>query len=141
MSTNESATATPLRPADGDELDEVLAAHDTVLVEFYTKGCALCQAMEPVLGNVAREMGAKRASRNERAGSEATHESRATDVTVAMVNPGEDIGLVDRFDIRSVPTLLLVRDGEEVARLADGFTGAGDVVTFLERHTEEAVEG
>ncbi len=119
MSTNEPATATPLRPADGDELDDVLAAHDTVLVEFYTTGCTLCQAMEPVLGNVAR----------------------ATDVTVAMVNPGEDIGLVERFDVRSVPTLVLLRDGEEVARVADGFTGAGDVVAFVERHTEEDVEG
>lgn len=117
MSTDDPATATPLRPADGAELDEILASHDTVLVEFYTKGCTLCQAMEPVLGNVAR----------------------AADVAVAMVNPGGDIGLVDRFDVRSVPTLVLVRDGEEVARLADGFTGAEDVVAFVERHTEASV--
>jgi thioredoxin-like negative regulator of GroEL len=113
-----TATATVLRPADGGELDDVLTTHDAVLVEFYTEGCTLCRAMEPVLGNVAR----------------------ATDVTVAMVNPGEDIGLVERFDVRSVPTLVLVRDGEEIARLADGFTGAADVVAFVERHTEEDVE-
>jgi thioredoxin-like negative regulator of GroEL len=111
-------TARPLRPADGDELDDVLAAHDRVLVEFYTAGCAMCGAMEPVLGSV----------------------QRATDVTVAMVNPGDDIGLVERFDVRSVPTLLLVEDGEEVARLADGFQGADSVVRFVEAHTDETVD-
>lgn len=108
-------TAKPLQPADGDDLDDVLASHDRVLVEFYTAGCAMCQAMEPVLGTV----------------------QRATDVTVAMVNPGDDVGLVERFDIRSVPTLVLVEDGEEVARMAEGFQGAESVVEFLETHTDE----
>ncbi|MWG32902.1 thioredoxin domain-containing protein [Halomarina oriensis] len=105
-------TAKPLRPADADELDDVLASHDPLLVEFYTAGCAMCQAMEPVLGTV----------------------QRAADVTVAMVNPGDDIGLVDAWNVRSVPTLVLVEDGEEVARMADGFQGAESVVAFLNEH-------
>ncbi|MFD1512905.1 thioredoxin family protein [Halomarina rubra] len=110
-------TAKPLRPADGDDLDDVLAGHDRVLVEFYTAGCSMCQAMEPVLGTV----------------------QRATDVTVAMVNPGDDIRLVEDWDVRSVPTLVLVEDGEEVARMADGFQGAESVVEFLETHTDETL--
>ncbi|WP_254765920.1 thioredoxin family protein [Salinilacihabitans rarus] len=110
--------AKPTRLADGDELDAFLDDNPVALVEFYTSGCAACQAMEPVLGNVAR----------------------GTDVAVGMLNPGEDLSLVDRFDVRSVPTLVLVRDGEEVARLADGFQGASDVVAFLEEHAPEAVE-
>nr|WP_282594539.1 thioredoxin family protein [Halomarina salina] len=93
---------------------DVLATHDLVLVEFYTAGCAMCQAMEPVLGTV----------------------QRATEVTVAMVNPGDDIGLVETYDVRSVPTLVLFEDGAEVARLADGFQGAESVVEFLDTHTE-----
>lgn len=102
----------PLRVADGDELDDVLAAHDRVLVEFYTKGCTLCQSIEPVLGNVARETG----------------------VPVAMVNPGEDIDLIDEWSVRSVPTLVLVEAGEEVARLADGFQGGSAIEAFLDEH-------
>lgn len=105
----------PVRLSDGGELDEFLDANDAALVEFYTKGCTMCQAMEPVLGNVAR----------------------ATDVAVGMVNPGNDIGLVERFDVRSVPTLVLFRDGEEIDRTAEGFQGASDVVAFLEEHTSE----
>ncbi|MDH5020219.1 thioredoxin family protein [Halobacterium rubrum] len=103
----------PVRVADGDELDDVLAAHDRVLVEFYTKGCTLCQAIEPVLGNVARETG----------------------ITVAMANPGDDVSLVEDWQIRSAPTLVLVEDGEEVARLADGFQGGSAIEQFLDENT------
>lgn len=100
----------PLRVADADELDSVITSHDLVLVDCYTNGCALCQAIEPVVGNVAR----------------------ATDATVVMVNPGDDISLVERYDIRSVPTLLLFEDGELVGRMADGFQGTEAVIQFVE---------
>ena len=106
------STSKPIRAADGEELREALATHDRVLVDFYTKGCSLCQAIEPVLGNVARETG----------------------ITVVMVNPGNDIGLVDEWSITSAPTLVLVEDGEEVARLAEGFQGGDDIEAFLDEH-------
>ena len=104
----------PIRVADGDELQAVLDEHDRVLVDFWTKGCSLCQAIEPVVGNVARETG----------------------VTVVMANPGNDIGLVEDWDITSAPTLVLVVHGEEVARLADGFTGGDDIEAFLDEHLD-----
>ena len=110
----QESASKPIRAADGAELREALAAHDRVLVDFYTKGCSLCQAIEPVLGNVARETG----------------------VTVVMVNPGDDIGLVDEWSIRSAPTLVLVEDGEEVARLAEGFQGGDDIEAFLDEHAD-----
>ena len=115
--------AKPVRLADGDELDAFVADRDLALVEFYTKGCTLCQAMEPVLGNVARAMAAER----ELSGT-------AGDAGVGMVNPETDLALVDRFDVRSVPTLLLFRDGEVVARMAEGFRGASAVLDFLDEH-------
>lgn len=101
----------PIRAADGEELDELFTMYETVLVEFYMKGCTLCQSIEPVLGNVAR----------------------ATDVAVVLVNPREDLSLVDRFDVRSVPTLVLVENGEQAGRLAEGFKGADAIVQFVER--------
>lgn len=110
-------TPKPTRLEDGPDLDAFLERHDVALVEFYTKGCAKCQAMEPVLGNVAR----------------------ATEIPVGLLNPGNDIGLVDQFDIDSVPTLILFRDGTELARRAEGFVGADDVVAFLETHVSNAV--
>lgn len=112
-------TAKPTRLADSDELETFLERHEVALVEFYTNGCSKCQAMEPVLGNVAR----------------------ATDVPVGLLNPGDDIGLVERFDISSVPTLLLFADGEVIDRRAEGFVSADDVTEMLETHVPNAVDG
>ncbi|WP_226007715.1 thioredoxin family protein [Natrinema salinisoli] len=113
-----ATTSKPTRLETGDDLDDFVTSHDVALVEFYTSGCALCQAMEPVLGNVAR----------------------ATAVAIGMVNPGDDIELVDRFDIRSVPTLILFEDGTETARLAEGFQGGDAVTDFLEERVPTAVD-
>ncbi|WP_136590717.1 thioredoxin family protein [Salinigranum halophilum] len=92
------------------ELDALAAEHPLVLVEFYTNGCAICQSIEPVLGNVAR----------------------ASDVVVATCNPQTDLSLVERFNVQSVPTLVLLEDGAEVGRLAEGFQGAQSIVDFVE---------
>ncbi|WP_306059174.1 thioredoxin family protein [Natronococcus wangiae] len=108
----------PTRLEDGADLDRFVERNDLALVEFYTKGCARCQAMEPVLGNVAR----------------------ATGVAVGLINPGNDVRLVDRFDVESVPTLVLFEDGSETGRIAEGFRGTGAVVTFVNEHAGEAVE-
>lgn len=99
----------PLRLEDGEGFDDLRESTDLLLVEFYTNGCSMCGAMEPVLGNVAR----------------------ATDATVAMVNAGYAFDLAERYAISSVPTLLLFEDGELVGRLADGFQGAEAVLSFV----------
>ena len=101
--------AEPTRVEMAAELDALIDAHDRLLVEFVTEGCGACAAMEPVLGVVARETG----------------------VPVALVNPRDDPALIERFDVRSVPTLVRFEDGEAVDRLAEGFVGAERVVEFL----------
>lgn len=107
----------PIDLPDGDAIDDLLASEDVVLLEFYTSGCGACASMEPVLGVVAKQ----------------------TDATIATCNPGNDIGLVDEYDIRSVPALLLFVDGEEVDRRMEGFVGADDLLDMLEAHAPDAV--
>jgi thioredoxin-like negative regulator of GroEL len=105
----------PTHLADADDLDAFLAAHEVALVEFYTEGCSMCAAMEPVLGNVARALD-------------------GDDVAVGLVNPRDDPPLVERFAVSSVPALVLFRDGEEIARRAEGFQGADAVLAFVRAH-------
>ena len=110
------AAGSPSRPvslADGAALSALVADTDVVLVEFYTSGCGICQQMEPVLGTVAHEAAA----------------------TVGMINPRTDPPLIEAFDVRSVPLFVLFVDGDEVARRAEGFIGAGDLLSWLEEHT------
>jgi thioredoxin-like negative regulator of GroEL len=52
-------------------------------------------------------------------------------VPVVVVNPRDDPVLIERFDVRSVPTLVLFEDGEAVDRLSEGFVGAERVIEFL----------
>ncbi|WP_136686569.1 thioredoxin family protein [Halorhabdus amylolytica] len=105
----------PERPVsldDAEDLDALVETYDTVLVEFYTEGCSVCASMEPVLGVVARE----------------------SDAVIATVNPRDDPPLVDRFDVRSVPLLVVFRDSDPVERLADGFQSAEDVIALIDRN-------
>jgi thiol-disulfide isomerase/thioredoxin len=104
----------PTRPVDlpdGDALDALVGAYDRVLVQFQTAGCSLCQSMEPVLGATARK----------------------ADVVVATINPRDDPPLIEAFDVRSVPTLVLFEDGDPVDRVADGFVPTDDLVAFVRR--------
>ncbi|KPN31338.1 thioredoxin [Halolamina pelagica] len=99
----------PHRLETGDDLDALVADHDVVLVDFYTKGCPVCQSIEPMVGNVAR----------------------ATTATVGMLNPQTELGLVEEYDIQGVPTLLLFEDGEIAGRMASGFEGTESIVGFV----------
>jgi thiol-disulfide isomerase/thioredoxin len=87
----------PVTLATREELRDLVAGDERVLVEFHTEGCGKCAAMEPVLGGVAQ----------------------TTDVVVATMNPRDDPELIDEYDVRSVPKLLLFVDGE-LARTREG---------------------
>jgi thioredoxin-like negative regulator of GroEL len=92
-----------------DELDDLVATHDRVLVEFHTQGCSMCAAMQPVLGGVAR----------------------SSAVAVATMNPRDDPVLLDEYDVRSVPKLLYFEDGELVDTREEGFVPTADVLDFV----------
>ncbi|KDS90775.1 thioredoxin [Halorubrum saccharovorum] len=102
----------PVSLEDADALDAFVADANAALVEFYTDGCGLCASMEPVLGNVAREL----------------------DIAAALVNPRDDPPLVERFDVRSVPLFVLFVDGEPVARHAEGFVPGDDLAAWISEH-------
>jgi thioredoxin-like negative regulator of GroEL len=72
--------------------------------------------MEPVLGNVTREL----------------------DLPIGLINPREDPSLIERFTIRSVPTLVLFVDGDPVARRADGFVSGDDLTAWIQEYTDRS---
>ncbi|MEZ3144748.1 thioredoxin family protein [Halobaculum sp. MBLA0143] len=94
------------------ELAETLSTTETLLVVFQTNGCSICASMEPVVSNVARETG----------------------VETVFVNPRDPPGLVTDYEIRSVPTLAVFRDGREVGRLAEGFVPGEELTAFVREH-------
>ena len=94
--------------------DEALAAAEgLVMVDFWAAWCGPCRAVAPVLEQVAEE----------------------SDVTLMKVNIDESPGLAARYGIRSIPTILFVKDGEEVDRVV----GAAPKAAFqkvIETHAD-----
>jgi len=105
-----SAADRPVSLSSAAALDDFVADNERVLVEFHTEGCSMCAAMEPVLSGVAR----------------------TTDVAVVTMNPRDDPDLVDSYDVRSVPKLLLFEGGSLVATREEGFLGVDEVRAFVE---------
>jgi len=84
-----------------------------VLVDFWADWCAPCQMLMPVLASLADAYGGK--------------------LLVAKVNTEEEQTLAVEYDIRSLPTVQLFKDGRPI----DQFMGAlpePQVREFLERH-------
>jgi thioredoxin 1 len=79
-------------------LDEVLVAtQGLVMVDFWAEWCGPCRAIAPVLEEIA--------------------EASEGQVTLMKVNVDENPGLAARYGIRSIPTVLFVRQGTVVDRI------------------------
>jgi len=84
-----------------------------VLVDFWADWCSPCKMLMPILEKLVNEY--------------------AGQVILAKVNADEQQGIAQQFGVRSLPTVVLMKDGQPV----DGFMGAqpeSEVRALLEKH-------
>jgi thioredoxin 1 len=77
---------------DATFADEVLASPLPVLVDFWAPWCRPCRAIEPLLAEIGRE-----------------HADR---VRVVRMNVDENLAVPPRYDVLSLPTVILFKSGE-----------------------------
>ncbi len=94
--------------------DEMLAATpDLAIVDFWAEWCGPCRMIAPVLEEIVEGSDGK--------------------VVLMKVNVDESPGLAARYGIRSIPTMLFVKDGEVVDRVIGAVPKA-----VLQQHIERA---
>jgi thioredoxin 2 len=104
--------------ADEGSFDEIVrTARLLVLVDIWAPWCGPCRMVSPIVERMAREAAGR--------------------LQVVKVNADEAPGVASRFRVQGIPTLLLLRDGKEVARQVGALPEA-DLRAWLAPHLEPA---
>ena len=85
----------PLTITDS-EFDDVINSDKPVLVDFWAEWCGPCRMIAPILEEIAAE-----------------HDS----ITIAKLNIDENPQAPGRYDVMSIPTMIVFQDGVEKAHL------------------------
>lgn len=76
--------------------EEVLKSEKPVLVDFWASWCGPCRMMSPVIDEIAEEMGET--------------------VKVCKINIDEEKNLAVKYNVMSIPTFIVLKNGKEVGR-------------------------
>ena len=86
--------------------------------DFWAEWCGPCKAMTPLIESLSSEYNVEESG-----------------VEVVKVNVDDDLsGLVKQYGVRTIPTLVFVKDGAEVDRIS-GNKSRQDLVELINKHT------
>jgi len=92
---------------------KVLVNDKLAIVDFYSDSCVACKKLAPVLGDL---------------------EDRFEDkINVFKVNTNYDVNLAVKYHVRSNPTLVFIKNGEEVERVV-GVRAYADLEMIINNH-------
>ncbi len=82
---------------------------NSTLVDFYADWCGPCKMIAPFIEEIANER---------------------DDITVGKVNVDDNADIAMKYNISSIPTLIVFKDGKEIAR-AVGYRQKDDILAML----------
>lgn len=83
----------------------------TALIDFYADWCGPCKMLAPIIEELAGEV---------------------QGVQVGKVNIDENPNLASQFGVMSIPTVIVLKDGEEKGRNV-GFTSKAKLISMIEQ--------
>ena len=89
--------------------NDVLNGKGLALIDFYADWCGPCKMVAPILEEIAQER---------------------EDVLVGKINVDESGILAARYQVLSIPTMILFKDGKEQGRII-GYKPKDDILRFI----------
>jgi len=103
-----SENVSTLSDATFDE--EIAGSTEPVLVDFWAEWCGPCKMIAPVLDEIAEENPGK--------------------IKIAKLNVDDNPDIARRFDVMSIPTMIVFKDGQPDKRMV-GAKGKGQLLQEL----------
>ena len=96
--------------SDSSFAEEIGSSSEPVVVDFWAEWCGPCKMIAPILDQIAEEQAGK--------------------IKIAKLNVDDNPDIARRFDVMSIPTLIVFQDGQPVKRLV-GAEGKGQLLEEL----------
>ena len=90
--------------------DIVLRGGKKVLLDFWASWCGPCRMVSPIVEEIAQER---------------------SDIIVGKVNVDEEMELALEYGVSSIPTLVVLQDGETIAK-SIGYSPKEEILSLLE---------
>jgi thioredoxin 1 len=78
-----------------EEFEKIRNSEGVVLLDFYADWCGPCRMVSPIIEEIAKER---------------------SDIKVGKINVDEERDLASEFSVYSIPTLVVLKDGEVINR-------------------------
>ena len=99
--------------------ETVGGSSNPVVVDFWAEWCGPCRAISPALEEISRELNGQ--------------------VTIAKLNVDENPGVAILYGVRSIPTLIMFKNGEPIAQHIGPHRGAACPIGSRRRCKVESV--